>query len=192
MNLVISLIHYSIYLLNKILSIQFMFKTDSEFECTPGECIPGHLRCSGTVECPDGSDELDCNDDDVDCADGTYRDNGGCRMLKKKECDGTQFDCGSGNCVPLDRVCDRTNDCGQWQDEENCQHLEENNEAEEQKKELCDQCDQLCLKSSATEGFECGCRPGFKLSGKTLCQGKSFCSPVFSCIEGFFLFFRCR
>ena len=31
-----------------------------QFRCNNGECIPGHLQCSGQPECKDGSDERNC------------------------------------------------------------------------------------------------------------------------------------
>ena len=31
-----------------------------QFTCDNGECIPGHLQCSGKTECSDGSDEKLC------------------------------------------------------------------------------------------------------------------------------------
>lgn len=30
------------------------------FRCKNHDCIPGYLQCSGTAECSDGSDEVDC------------------------------------------------------------------------------------------------------------------------------------
>ncbi len=30
--------------------------------CRSGTCIPGHLQCSGTEECNDGSDEENCSE----------------------------------------------------------------------------------------------------------------------------------
>ena len=31
-----------------------------QFRCSNGDCIPGHLQCSGQPECKDGSDERNC------------------------------------------------------------------------------------------------------------------------------------
>lgn len=33
-----------------------------QFRCNSGHCIPGHLHCSGTPECTDNSDELNCSE----------------------------------------------------------------------------------------------------------------------------------
>ena len=34
-------------------------RTD-QFRCDNGDCIPGHMQCSGKAECSDGSDEMKC------------------------------------------------------------------------------------------------------------------------------------
>ena len=33
---------------------------EGEFTCDNGQCIPGHLQCSGKPECNDESDEKQC------------------------------------------------------------------------------------------------------------------------------------
>lgn len=128
-----------------------------QFKCKSGECIPAHARCSGYEDCKDGSDELDC-----------------VSMLK---CDPhEEFDCGEGKpCLPLDRVCDHNNDCGNWEDEpkESCQK----NECQEDN----GRCDHLCFDTPG--GFFCGCRDGFQLSGNSTCVDVNECNILGFCSQ---------
>ena len=122
---------------------------EDQFECKSGECIPFHLRCSENIECLDGSDEENCS---IEVA-----------PYMNDKCDpNSHFHCGESNiCVPLDRVCDRANDCGNWEDEDSCQHNEciDNNGG----------CDQICIDTSSSSF--CDCRPGFWLAGNSTCKG---------------------
>ena len=122
---------------------------EDQFECKSGECIPFHLRCSENIECLDGSDEENCSIEVV--------------PYMNDKCDpNSHFHCRESNiCVPLDRVCDRANDCGNWEDEDSCQHNEciDNNGG----------CDQICI-DTPNSSF-CDCRPGFWLSGNSSCKG---------------------
>ena len=45
--------------------------------------------------------------------------NNNCYCLVKFCTDG-EYQCHSGDCIPNDYVCDGDNDCGGWEDEENC------------------------------------------------------------------------
>ena len=78
----------------------------------------------------------------------------------------SEFDCGEGKgCLPSERVCDRINDCGNWEDEPktcflNVAECEENNGG----------CDQLCVETS--DSFFCACKPGFKLVDNSTCVGR--------------------
>eukprot|EP00092_Neocalanus_flemingeri_P041600 GFUD01045305.1.p1 GENE.GFUD01045305.1~~GFUD01045305.1.p1 ORF type:complete len:884 (+),score=164.86 GFUD01045305.1:115-2766(+) len=153
---------------------------EDQFECKSGECIPSHLRCSKNIECLDGSDEQNCGMRTVFSPPATM-------------CDPhSQFDCGArGTCVPQDRVCDRVNDCGNWEDEDSCHYDEcqDNNGG----------CDHICTDTPGS--FFCDCREGFRLSGNSTCIDIDECQAVLgscsqickntvgsfecSCIDGF-------
>lgn len=73
--------------------------SESEFRCSDGRCISGVLRCDGHADCPNVSDEAEC---DVSCADSEFR-------------------CPNQNlCVDHQYVCDGDNDCADGADEANC------------------------------------------------------------------------
>lgn len=82
-------------------------------------------------------------------------------------CDPTsEFDCaGDGTlCVGLDRVCDRKNDCGNWQDEppdlcgvDECRRRNGG-------------CEHKCVDMKL--GFRCECKQGYELKANGSCVGK--------------------
>ena len=84
-----------------------VFGSSDDFNCTmsdtlkcPGAyCIGVQHRCDGTMDCPNGEDEANCND--YTCP-GYYR------------CRGQLF------CIPLDKVCDGLKQCPQGDDEMFC------------------------------------------------------------------------
>ena len=135
-----------------------------EFLCLSGECVPSHLKCSGAPECSDGSDESDCGKIAWDVT--IDYDNTASAGFDLK-CDPyTEFDCGAGkNCLPSERVCDRINDCGDWEDEpktcfEDVAKCEEDNGG----------CDHLCVET--VDSFFCDCKPGYRLEGNSTCVGR--------------------
>ncbi|CAL8076182.1 unnamed protein product [Orchesella dallaii] len=137
-----------------------------QFQCRSLECIPGHLQCSGSPECTDESDEENCS---------LYGALGNNTRVIGSGCDRkTEFDCGS-SCIPLDKVCDQKNDCGNWADEP---------------KDKCGVnecavanggCSELCVDTAA--GFYCECRPGFKLFGNSSCEDIDECTIPGTCSQ---------
>lgn len=136
-----------------------------QFRCDNGDCIPGHLQCSGDQECVDGSDELHCRDPEI-----------GCDV-------NSEFDCGGDGkmCIPLDRVCNGQNDCGNWRDEpkEFCGV----NECSSHNTEgllaatvdiVGGGCDQQCI--DLPIGYKCACKDGYKLVGNTTCKDVNECN----------------
>nr|XP_034837843.1 very low-density lipoprotein receptor-like [Maniola hyperantus] len=156
----------------------------SEFKCKYGiRCLLNKLVCDGYPDCPDGEDEasencyrnifrrnqLQCEDfheitsalycnGKKDCLD-LYN----CTRL---ECDKTEFDCGSGVCIPLSKVCDEHSDCPNSADESDRCRIDE-----------CAQnnggCTQKCIDMPV--GYHCDCEKGYKLINNTSCEDIDEC-----------------
>ncbi|XP_075157166.1 putative vitellogenin receptor yl isoform X2 [Haematobia irritans] len=123
---------------------------DCEFRCHSGECLTLSRKCNGRKDCPDGSDEQNCEQakdrkPQVICSVGQFRCHSGEQCIEankrcdgKKQCrDGTDEDhcqnfdkskfchrhqhvCDNGNCVDFSVMCDGKNDCGDNSDETDC------------------------------------------------------------------------
>ena len=80
-------------------------------------------------------------------------------------------------CIPLDRVCNGKNDCGNWADEP--KDFCEVNECSQSlihdtKQPLCDQqCIDLPI------GYKCACKEGYELVGNSTCKGKDVKNQVY-------------
>uniref|UniRef100_A0A182NMV0 Uncharacterized protein n=1 Tax=Anopheles dirus TaxID=7168 RepID=A0A182NMV0_9DIPT len=68
---------------------------------TADRCIPKTWVCDREADCPDGSDEQNC---------------------ESKVCSSEEFTCrsGTGNCIPLGWMCDQNRDCADGSDEMSC------------------------------------------------------------------------
>ncbi|EQB78991.1 hypothetical protein CB1_001683059 [Camelus ferus] len=72
--------------------------SESQFQCTSGQCVDGALRCNGDANCQDKSDEKNC---EVLC------------LID-------QFRCANGQCIGKHKKCDHNLDCSDKSDELDC------------------------------------------------------------------------
>ena len=88
----------------------------SEFymSCHEGTCIHDSLVCDGHPHCPCGEDEADC---EHICSDHSHNCMSHCHHADLCFCSLEYFQCLSGGCVPLQKLCDQTNHCIDASDE---------------------------------------------------------------------------
>ena len=88
----------------------------SEFymSCHEGTCIHDSLVCDGYQHCHHGEDEADCEDI---CSDNSHNCMSHCHYRDLCFCSLEYFQCLSGGCVPLQKLCDQTVHCIDASDE---------------------------------------------------------------------------
>lgn len=75
--------------------------TSGQHSCGGSEkCIPWYWKCDGEPDCEDKSDEP--------------------ATCPARHCATQTFQCGNGNCTSFPTICDKTDDCGDGTDEQNC------------------------------------------------------------------------
>ncbi|XP_012945997.1 G-protein coupled receptor GRL101 [Aplysia californica] len=113
--------------------------------CASGQCIPEYKWCNRWPNCPDRSDEQDCDyapcqPDEFTCSNGECvplslvchggrsADGRGCEdkshlvHCDDHVCGEGQFKCRKSYCVDESQVCDNNGDCLNLSDEETCEH----------------------------------------------------------------------
>ena len=88
--------------------------SDFYMSCNEGTCIHDSLVCDGHSHCPHGEDEADC---EHICSDHSHNCISHCHHRDLCSCLPGYFQCLSGGCVPLQKVCDKMVHCIDKSDE---------------------------------------------------------------------------
>ena len=88
--------------------------SDFYMSCNEGTCIHDSLVCDGHSHCPHGEDEADC---EHICSDHSHNCISHCHHRDLCSCLPGYFQCLSGGCVPLQKLCDKTAHCIDKSDE---------------------------------------------------------------------------
>lgn len=116
---------------------------DEEFACSSGRCLPNSMKCDGRRDCPQGEDELKCQQE---CLEDSFLCPEGFCISKSLTCDGRpdcsqgedekdctcgedEFRCSfGGGCIMQSKQCDGVFNCADNSDEWNCLNLGQNNQ----------------------------------------------------------------
>ena len=88
--------------------------SDLYMVCDDGTCVHDSLVCDGHPHCMRGEDEADCKHI---CSDHSHNCMSHCHHRNLCSCSPQYFQCLSGGCVPLQKICDRTVHCLDASDE---------------------------------------------------------------------------
>ena len=85
-----------------------------QFQCLDKSCIPAAFECNNITDCTDGSDEENCSHV---CTQASCE---GCAWPQCR-CAHGYYQCERGGCIPVDTVCDGTDNCADRSDEAHCE-----------------------------------------------------------------------
>ena len=89
-------------------------RSDLFMSCHDGTCVHDSLVCDGQPHCHQGEDEDDCQHI---CSDHEHSCMSRCHHQELCSCSPEYFQCLSGGCVPLAKLCDKTAHCVDASDE---------------------------------------------------------------------------
>ena len=89
--------------------------SDWQFTCNNGNCIYSTWKCDGDIDCPDQSDEVDCDNSTQPLPPPRPQPE-----FPRGQCNEWMFKCESEQCVPYWWKCDGVPDCDDSSDEFGC------------------------------------------------------------------------